>query len=134
MNYKFNALNHGLHSIRESKNPGAVRGRDGCLRNPWTAGRSGCTPAEPYPPDRQVQIYMKKRNVPGFPVDKPHTRSLAAKNSLLHPCLRSSVVQLPFLASLVPGFLRDSTLSAVRVSAVKRPSVISVASWCAKKA
>src|SRR6267142_4273096 len=74
MNYKFNALNHGLHSIRESKNPGAVRGRDGCLRNPWTAGRSGCTPAEPYPPDRQVQIYMKKRNVPGFPVDKPHTR------------------------------------------------------------
>src|SRR6267378_8356204 len=81
MNYKFNALNHGLHSIRESKNPGAVRGRDGCLRNPWTAGRSGCTPAEPYPPDRQVQIYMKKRNVPGFPVDKPHTRPLAANIS-----------------------------------------------------
>lgn len=51
----------------------------GCIRNPRTAGRSGCTPAEPYPPNRNEMI---NRGTPNsrLSLDKPHTCSFAANH------------------------------------------------------
>ena len=47
------------------------------------AGRSGCTPAEPYPPSREpiVQNQKKKKTIYPVPVDKPHTRLVAASRA-----------------------------------------------------
>src|SRR5258705_3724823 len=49
---EFNALGHGWgillrFPVLESSQPGTVSGS-----HPRTVGRSGCTPAEPYPPNR----------------------------------------------------------------------------------
>src|ERR1700752_4380930 len=45
----------------------------GCIRNPRAVRRSGCTPAEPYPPNRKGTIHQDFR-FRNSPVDKPHTR------------------------------------------------------------
>src|SRR2546428_12617041 len=37
----------------QKSRPGA-----GCIGNPRTIGRSGCTPAEPYPPNRKTKISL----------------------------------------------------------------------------
>ena len=34
----------------------------GCIRNPRAIGRSGCTPAEPYPPNRKTNLKKKTKN------------------------------------------------------------------------
>src|SRR5262249_10821599 len=49
---EFYALNHGLRSIHYQQRPGTGKSRPGlgCIRIPRAARRSGCTPAEPYPP------------------------------------------------------------------------------------
>src|SRR5713101_3915237 len=46
----------------------------GCLRNPRAAGRSGCTPAEPYPPSRKIRVDQNV-NFYNRAIDKPHTRN-----------------------------------------------------------
>ena len=59
---EFNALTRGLRSIAPG-NPWLQRtgARDGCIRNPRTTGRSGCTPAEPYPPGRKPTLTRKEK-------------------------------------------------------------------------
>src|SRR5829696_7570390 len=59
---EFNALTRGLRSIAPG-NPWLQRtgARDGCIRNPRTTGRSGCTPAEPYPPSRNPTLTRKEK-------------------------------------------------------------------------
>src|ERR1044071_390024 len=44
------------------------QGRDGCIRIPRTAGRSGCTPAEPYPPNRKFTLHQKKEILERLPL------------------------------------------------------------------
>jgi len=57
MHGEFNALSHGLLRHPKKKTPD-LQGRPGvgCIGNPRTIGRSGCTPAEPYPPNRDKNI------------------------------------------------------------------------------
>jgi hypothetical protein len=59
----FNALDHGLRSIHK-KTPGAstAGARSGGIRNPRTVERSGCTPAEPYPLNRNKKKNFQKKS------------------------------------------------------------------------
>ena len=78
--HEFNALHRGLHGHRSSKHPNPDHSGVGwdASRNPRTARRSGCTPAEPYPPCRTRIMKTKSSTFKGLPVDNPHTRSLVA--------------------------------------------------------
>jgi len=54
---EFIALVRGLRAATHLE-PGSgwSRSQAGCYRKPRTDGRSGCTPAEPYPPDREGSL------------------------------------------------------------------------------
>jgi transposase len=80
MSGSWTPLEEILRSIPENKNPGAgiLRAGRECICSPRTAGRSGCTPAEPYPPNR-IRTLHPKSHFQNLPVDKPHTRQLAVQ-------------------------------------------------------
>src|SRR4051812_35766917 len=71
---EFNALNRGLRSIRETKNPGAKSGA-GTDASAFH-GRPGARVALLQSPilPAAITLYRKKRIVRGLPIDKPHTR------------------------------------------------------------
>src|SRR4051794_13593790 len=71
---EFNALNRGLRSIRETKNPGAKSGA-GTDASAFH-GRPGARVALLQSPilPAAITFYRKKRIVRGLPIDKPHTR------------------------------------------------------------
>src|SRR3954447_26733259 len=71
---EFNALNRGLRSIRETKNPGAKSGA-GTDASAFH-GRPGARVALLQSPilPAAITFYRKKRTVRGLPIDKPHTR------------------------------------------------------------
>ena len=55
---EFIALDHGLRRKLPAR-PQKESARSGCIRNPRAIGRSGCTPAEPYPPNRKISLKQK---------------------------------------------------------------------------
>ena len=63
MNSEFNALSRGLLRHPKMKPPICYsRPGAGCIGNPRTIGRSGCTPAEPYPPNRRSNIRQRTKS------------------------------------------------------------------------
>jgi hypothetical protein len=64
---EFIALDHGLRiSSKKLPAPELSSAGSGCIRNPRAVGRSGCTPAEPYPPNRkseQIRKNLKKSSL-----------------------------------------------------------------------
>jgi hypothetical protein len=76
---EFNALDHGLRSTPGKKNPGLgiKAGTDASAIH----GRPGAQVALLQSPTLPAakEIYAGNRNVPGLPVDKPHTRFLESK-------------------------------------------------------
>ena len=73
----------------------------GCTRISRTAGRSGCTPAEPYPPNRTHTVLRKPKSSKfrRVPVDKPIPAFLRLCIRIrVHPC--ASVVGSHSFASI----------------------------------
>jgi len=59
----------------QQKFPASIRSREldaSAIHGP--TGRSGCTPAEPYPPSRRIHVNPMINIFKLPPVDKPHTR------------------------------------------------------------
>jgi hypothetical protein len=80
-----------------------------CIRNPRAAGRSGCTPAEPYPPSRKIRV---DQNVKFYnhAIDKPHTCDLWSSSAFR---LLPSAVCLPLQHVMVVRLIKSLTVRSL---------------------
>src|SRR3954471_24296740 len=87
----FTLYPHDLRSIQK-KNPGsAIKAGTDASAFHGRRGRSGCTPAEPYPPCRINTLHQKKNL--STAIDKPHTWKFVQFVSRRSPSNRKSKIQ-----------------------------------------
>ena len=98
MNDEFSALSRGLLRHSKKKTPDFQPGdRElDALGNPRTIGRSGCTPAEPYPPNRKENLRQGTKN------------AMQEKNKKLLPlCPGETVTYVSELSALSQPFVNQ---------------------------